>query len=116
MYRFHYEYIINKFDIKLLFTETDSLVHEIKGEDDYEDFYEDFDFSDYSLNSKFFYPVNKKVIGKMKDEFNGKIISEFVGLKSKIYSLFSVDDEEVTKAKRVNKKIRHKEFADVLFN
>ena len=56
----------------------------------------------------------KKVIGKLKDEFKGKIISEFVGLKSKMYSLISVDDEEITKAKGVNKKIKHKEFVDVL--
>ena len=33
-----------------------------------------------------------------------------------MYSLISVDDEEVTKAKGVNKKIRHKEFVGVLFN
>ena len=33
-----------------------------------------------------------------------------------MYSLISVDDEEVTKARGVNDKIRHKEFADVLFN
>ena len=46
----------------------------------------------------------------MKDEFKGKIISEFVGLKSKMYSLIGVDDEEITKAKGV------KEFVDVLFN
>ena len=52
----------------------------------------------------------------MKDEFKGKIISEFVGLKSKIYLLIRADDAEVTKAKGVNKKIKHKEFADVLFN
>ena len=52
----------------------------------------------------------------MKDEFKGRIINGFVGLKSKIYSLISVNDEEVTKPKGVNKKIRHKEFADVLFN
>ena len=52
----------------------------------------------------------------MKDEFKGKIISEFVGLKSKMYSLTSVNDEEVAKAKGVNKKIRQKEFADVLFS
>ena len=119
MYRFHYEYIKNKFDAKLLFTDTDSLVYEIKNEDVYEDFYKDkhlFDFSNYSLNSKIFDLINKKVIGKMKDEFKGKIISEFVGLKSKMYSLISVDDKEITKAKGVNKKIRHKEFADVLFN
>ena len=47
----------------------------------------------------FFYPVNKKVIGKMKDEFKRRTISEFVGLKSKIYSLISVDDRSY-KSKR----------------
>ena len=35
----------------------------------------------------------------MKDEFKGKEINEFVGLKSKMYSLVAVDHEEVTKAK-----------------
>ena len=40
----------------------------------------------------------------MKVEFKGRIISEFVGLNSNMYSLISVDDEEVTKAKGVNKK------------
>ena len=86
MYELHYKYIKRKFDAKLLFTDTDSLVYEIKT-DVYEDFYGDknlFDFSDYPLNSTLFDPANKKVIGKMKDEFKGKIISEFVGLKSKI--------------------------------
>ena len=63
----------------------------------------------------FFDLVNKNVIGKVKDEFKGIIISEFVGLKSKMYSLISTDDEEVTKVKGVNKKIRHKEFVGVLF-
>ena len=85
MYEFHYKYIKNKFDAKLLFTDTDSLVYEIKTEDVYEDFYLDkdlFDFSDYPLHSKFFDTVNKKVIGKMKDELKGKIISEFAGLKN----------------------------------
>ena len=75
-----------------------------------------FDLSDYPLRSKFFDPVNKIVIGKMKDEFKGKITDEFAGLKSRMYSLICVDDEEVTKAKGVNKKIRHKEFVSVLFN
>ena len=84
-----------------MFTDTDSLIYEIKIEDVYEDFYEDknlFDFSDYPLNSKFFDPVNKKAIGKMKDEFNRKKINEFLGLKSKMHSLIAIDDEEVTKA------------------
>ena len=86
-----------------LLTYTDSLVYEIKTGDVYEDFYGDkklFDFSDYPLNSKFFDPVDKvKVKVKVKDEFKGKIISEFVGLKSKMYSLISIDNKEVTKAK-----------------
>ena len=84
MYEFHYKYIKSKFDAKLLFTDTDSLLYEIETEDVYENFYGDknlFDFSDYPLNSKFFHPANKKVIGKMKDEFKGRIIREFVGLK-----------------------------------
>ena len=70
MYEFHYKYIKNKYSANLLFTDIDSLVYEIKTEDGYEDFYKDknlFDFSDYPQHSKFFYPANKKVIGKMKD-------------------------------------------------
>ena len=58
-----------------MLTDTDSLVYEIKTEDVYEDFYKDktlFDFSDYPLDSKFFDPANKNVIGKMKDEFKEK--------------------------------------------
>ena len=88
MYAFHYKYIKSKFDPKLLFTDTDSLVYEIKTKNVHEDFYGDknlFDFSDYPLNLKFFDLANKKVISKMKDEFKGRIISEFVGLKSKMY-------------------------------
>ena len=119
MHELHYKYVKSKFDAKLLFTDTDSLVYEIKTEDVYEDFYGHknlFDFSDYPLNSKFLYPVNKKVIGKRKDEFKGKTISKFVGLNSKMYSLIDINDEEITKPKGVNKKIRLLEFVDVLFN
>ena len=91
--------------------------------DVYEGFYQDknlFSFSYYSHDLKFFDPVNKKIIGKMKDEFKGKIISEFVGLKSKMHSLIDVDNEENKKAKGVNKNvvknIRDEEYIDVMFN
>ena len=67
-----------------------------------------FDFSDYQLDSKYFDPIKKKVIGKKKDELKGKIIDEFVGLKSKMYSLVIVDDKETTKAKGESTKIKHK--------
>ena len=79
-----------------------------------------FDFSDYPRDSKFFDPVNKEVIGKMKTELKGKIIGEFVGLESRMYSLVSVDGEEVKKTKRANKSvvknIRHKKFVDPLLD
>ena len=84
MHEFHHKYIKSKFSANLLFTDTDSLVYEIDTKDVYEDFYGDenlFDFSDYPRDSKFFDPVNKKVIAKVKDEFKGKINNEFVGLK-----------------------------------
>ena len=106
-----------------MFTDTDSLVDEIEKEDVYEDFYEVknlFDFRDYPRDSESFYPVNKKVIGKAKDEFKEKIISEFIGLKSKIYSLIAVGGKEIKNAKGVKKNvvqnINHKEYIDVLFN
>ena len=62
--------ILKKNNAKFLFTDTDSLVYEIETENVYEDFYQDknlFDFSDYPRDSKIFDPVNKKVIGEMKD-------------------------------------------------
>ena len=74
----------------MLFTDTHSLTYEMKSKDVYEEFYkwEDlFEFSNYSKDSKFFNETNKKVVGKMKDEFGGVIITEFVGLKSKMYSI-----------------------------
>ena len=82
-------------------------VYEIKTNYLYEDCYKDkqlFDFNDYPQDSKFFYLANETVIGKMKDEFKGKIIIQFAGSKSKMYSLIDVDGEEVKKAKVASKK------------
>ena len=67
-----------------LFTDRDSLTYEIKSKNVYEEFFkwnELFDISNYSKDLKFFDETNKKVIGKMKDEFGGVIVVEFVGLK-----------------------------------
>ena len=74
----------------MLFTDTDSLTDEIKAKNIYEEYFkwkDLFDFSNYSKDSIFFNETNKNIIGKMKDEFGGVIVSEFVGLKSKIYSI-----------------------------
>ena len=88
MHDFHYNFVTKNFDTELLITDTESLVYEIKSEDVYEEFFEWkdlFDFSNYSKDSKFFDVTNKKVIGKMKDEFGGVIADEFIGLKSRMY-------------------------------
>ena len=89
MYKFHYDYVLKTFNgAKLLFTDTDSLVYEINNKDVYEQCFKDkelFDFSGYPINSKYYDISNKKVLGKVKDEFNGIKIAEFVGLKSKMY-------------------------------
>ena len=75
MYEFYYDYIKNKYgnNSRLLFTDTgnDSLMYEIKIDDVYEDFSKDkemFDFSGYSVNSKYYADSNELVVGKMKDQ------------------------------------------------
>ena len=85
LYDYHWKAIKRKFDAKFLFTDTDSLIYEIKTKDIYEYFYEDkysHDFSNYPENSKFYDHSKMNEIDKMKDEFRGKIISKFSGLKS----------------------------------
>ena len=94
IYELQYDYIKKKYGNKseLLFTDTDSLMYEIKTESDYEDFISDkkmFDFSNYSTNSKHYDNSNKLVIGKMKDETAGVAIKEFVRLKPKMYAWYT---------------------------
>ena len=60
-----------------------------------------FDFSNYSKDSKFFNETIKKVTDKMKDEFGGVIVSQFVGLKSKMYSIKIINVKEHNTAKGV---------------
>ena len=103
----------------MLITDTGSLIYEIKSEDVYKEFFkwkDLFDFSSYSKDSKFFNSTNKKVIGKIKDEFGGVIIDEFVGLKSKMYSIKKIDGKESNTAKGVNIATKFNEFKGVLFN
>ena len=94
MYDFHNRFIKKQFEVELTFTDTDGLTYEIKSEDVHEEFFKYkylFDFSNYPTDSKLFDEDNKKVIGKMKDEPEGKTIGEFVGLKSKLYSMKNID-------------------------
>ena len=122
MYKFHYCYIKDKYDdkSKLLFTDIDSLMYEIKTEDVYEDFSsnkEMIGFSNYSTKLKYYDNSGKLVIVKMKDETGGAAIKEFVGLKPKMYS-FLIENSGHNKAKGVNTivaaTISHSEYNDVL--
>ena len=123
MYDFHYNYIQKKYpDAQLLFTDTDSLTYHIKTEDIYRDFLADrelFDNSDYSPNSEFYFSENKKVIGQFKDETAGMPIRDFIGLKSKMYSVSLDSGKNSKKAKGVKKNvikkgISHQDYLDVL--
>ena len=124
MYEFHYDYIKNKYgnNSRLLFTDTDSLMYEIKTEDVYKDLSngkEMFDFSNYSTRSKY-YNSNKLVVGKMKDETAGFAIKAFAGLKPKMYLWLVHDNSEHKKAKGINKNvvatISRNEYKYVLLN
>ena len=113
----HYRFIKKHFDAELLFTDTDSLTYELKS-DVYEEFFKHkvlFDFNNYPKDPKFFDQANKKVISKMKDESEGKVIGEFVGLKSKMYSMKNIDGKESNTAKGVNIATEFNEFKDTLF-
>ena len=129
MYDFHYNFIKAKYSdlAKLLFTDTDSLCYHIQTDDVYQDLdnhREMFDNSDYSKSSKFYFDNNKKVIGKMKDEAAGNIITSFVGLKSKMYSYLvelidGVKNNKVCKgiSKNVTKReLEHKDYLSCLLN
>ena len=61
-----------------------------------------FDFSNYAKDLNFFDETNKKVLGKMKGEFGGVIVNEFVRLKSKMYSIKKIDSADYNAANRVS--------------
>ena len=107
MYKFHYDYFKNKYDndSRLLFPDSDSLMHEIKTENVHEDCRIDremFQFSN-SRKSRHYSFLKKLVIGKMKDETGGVAIEEFIGLKPKMYSFFIDNNSKHKKAKGVNR-------------
>jgi len=117
LYNFHYGYMIPQFNqnCKICYTDTDSLIYHITYPDVYEMIKRDcnvhFDTSDYPENNIFGIPsVNKKIPGVMKDENNGAIMTEFVGLRSKMYALKiqGADNEkhrETKKAKGIKNQV-----------
>ena len=61
--------------------------------------------SNYEVNRPLPMGRNKKVIGLMKDELGGKIITEFVTLRPKTYSYLTEDGKEDKKAKGTKKRV-----------
>ena len=130
MYEFHYDYMVPKYGLeklKLCYMDMDSLVDDIKTEDFYEDITNDvetrFDTSGYSKAD--FRPlpigVNKKVIGLMEDELGGKIMTEFMALRPKLYSYKKLGGSEDKKCKGIKKCVVKKtltfeDYKTCLFN
>ena len=88
MSEFDYDYIRNEYGnkLRLLFTDTESLIYECKTEEVCEDFSKGkkiCDFSNYSTKSKSHNYSNKLAVGKIKDGTAGVQIKKFVGLKQK---------------------------------
>ena len=90
MYEFWYNYIKpkNSDNVKLCSIDTDSFIMHIKTEDFYKDIADDvekrFDTSNYEVSRPLPTGKNKKVIGLMKDELGGKILTGFVALRPKM--------------------------------
>ena len=111
--------------VKLLFTDTDSLMFVVEAEDFYKDIapfvHEWFDTSNFPKEhpSGITTGVNKKVIGMFKDEVGGKIITEFVGLRAKNYSYVCYGKEykkcKGIKKSVIEKDIHHEDYVNCLF-
>ena len=109
MYEFWYDYMKPKYDnnVKLCYMDKDSFIMNIKTNDFYKDITNDvenrFDTSNYEANRPLPMRKNKKIIGLMKDELGGKIITDFVTLRPKTYSYLTDDGKEDKKAKETKK-------------
>jgi hypothetical protein len=126
MYQFYYGHIKRMYAerVKLLFTDTDSFCLSIKTNDIYEDMRKNaewYDLSDYPRDHPSYSPRNAKVLGKFKDEMMSVKLSEFVGLRSKMYSMLAEDGGQKVTAKGISRsyveaKIKHADYRACLFD
>jgi hypothetical protein len=125
MYNFYYEVINNLWPCnQLVASDTDSIFLSIETKDVYKDMLSISDYldtSDYSTDHFLYSEKNKKVIGKFKDELNGKIMSEIVFVRSKVYAFKISDLIEKKKLKgissaTVRKEIKFDDYKNCLFN
>ena len=96
LYEFYYNYIKRKYGERatLLYTDTDSLILEVKTENFYEDMKTDldkYDTSKFKSHNKHGMPINESVLGRMKDEYSGQVLRLFLGTGAKAYYVQSED-------------------------
>ena len=105
--------------------DTDNLIMNIKTKDFYKDISQDveemFDTSNYNVDRPLPEGKNKKVIGLMKDELGGGIITEFVALRPKTYSYMTDEFIEMKKAKGnkkcvIKKMLKFEDYKKCLFD
>ena len=109
MYDFYNNHLKRRHNIKLLYTDTDSLIIQVFTDDLFEDIRENielYDTSNYAKDRPCYSEKNKKVVGKFKDELGSKIMTEFVGIRSKVYSY--TGEASGKRAKGVNKSVLKK--------
>ena len=77
---------------------------------------ERFDLSNFPKDSTYYDLTNKKVPGKIKDEYRKKNIKEVMAIKSKSYIVITKDDQEQCKHKGHDYDFTGNEYRDVIFN
>ncbi|XP_050498751.1 uncharacterized protein LOC126884985 [Diabrotica virgifera virgifera] len=120
MYDFHYSFMLptmGEENCMLLYMDTDSFIYELQCLDAYKEVLKahnsKFDTSDYSENNPYMIErLNKKIPGLMKDEANGKIITNFIGLRSKMYTfkLQTTDEEREKERERLKLKLNKEQI------
>ena len=109
MYEFWYDYMKLKYNdnVRLCYMDTDNFIMNIKTNDFYKDISDDVDKRFYTSNYEVKRPLpirkNKKIIGLMKDELGGEIITEFIALRPKTYS-YLTDNDKIDKKTKGTKK------------
>ena len=120
MYEFFYDFLQKKSrNIELLYMNTDSFIIEITDENFDEIMYECkeyFDLSNLRKDCKYYCGNNKKVPGKMKDEYGGTPIVEFILPKPKSYTLIDGDNYEKSRHKSHSPSFKSSKFKDVVNN
>jgi hypothetical protein len=127
MFKFFYEVMRPRYGlkVKMLYSDTDSMLVGVETENlytDLKDMKEHFDFHKYPLEHPLFDEENKMKVLKFKDELDGRIMLEYVGLKPKMYSMKYLTKEDTYDVKQsckgvtyaVKKGLHHDKYKEVL--